>query len=722
MHEPLTATHPAKAQAAARFNNALILGCVVLAALAVGTAALRYDHGEALAIAGWTIALLLACILAVRETRVHAPAIRRSAQTRSQLAHENELHRRIFETSLDLILVTDRRGKFIEVSPSAKAILGYAADEMIGHVGIDFIYPGDLETTRSEMRLARRGTDTRNFECRYLHKDGHPVNLTWTGVWSEPEQRHFFIGRDMTTQKQLESAERAAKETLAAVIDASPVAIVCLTSERIVTVWSRAAEQIFGYTADEVLGRPYLLVPPGDDAKAEYDKLFSRAMAGETLRDIRVTRNRKDGSTVEVSFDAAAMHGPDGIKAIAYALSDITERNKLEQQLRHSQKMDAIGQLTGGVAHDFNNLLTVITGTIDILADAVADKPDIAAIAKLISEAADRGAELTSRLLAFARRQPLQPTKTDANETVTQAANLLRPTLGEQVDIEWKLQQDAWPALVDSGQLVTALLNLAVNARDAMPEGGKLTLETGNVFLDEDYAKAHSEVTPGPYVMFAVSDTGPGIPLEIREKVFEPFFTTKGVGEGTGLGLSMVYGFVKQSGGHIKLYSEQGQGTSFKLYLPRADGEAEAPRDEEVPLPGTEQEVILVVEDDPAVRTAVTTQLASLGYRAITAANAAEALAMIDRGVAFDLLFTDLIMPGSMNGNDLAKEAGKRRPDIKVLFTSGYTENAVIHHGRLAPGMLLLAKPYRTSDLARMLRRALAGTENAAASARIGQG
>jgi CheY-like chemotaxis protein len=269
---------------------------------------------------------------------------------------------------------------------------------------------------------------------------------------------------------------------------------------------------------------------------------------------------------------------------------------------------------------------------------------------------------------------------------------------------------------------VTALLNLAVNARDVMPEGGKLTLETGNVLLDEDYAKAHSEVRPGPYVMFAVSDTGPGIPLEIREKVFEPFFTTKGVGKGTGLGLSMVYGFVKQSGGHIKLYSEQGQGTTFKLYLPRADREAKAYEGQDEWLPGTGQEMILVVEDDPAVRTAVTTQLASLGYRAITAANAADALAMIDRGVAFDLLFTDLIMPGSMNGNDLAKAAGKRRPDIKVLFTSGYTENAVIHHGRLAPGMLLLAKPYRTSDLARMLRRALAGTENAAASARAGQG
>jgi PAS domain S-box-containing protein len=577
---------------------------------------------------------------------------------------------------------------------------------MVGHLGIDFIHPDDLEPTRTEMRLARRGGETRNFDCRYIHKNGHAVPLVWTGVWSEAEQRHFFIGRDATMRKQLEAAERTAKDMLKAVVDASPVAIVCLSTDRRIMIWSRAAEQIFGYRAEEVLSQSYMLVPPGGEA--EFDALFKRAMAGETLRDIRIVRQRKGGALVDISFDAAALHGPGGIKGIAYALTDITERNKLEQQLRQSQKMDAIGQLTGGVAHDFNNMLTAITGTIDILAEAVADKPELAAIAKLISEAADRGAELTSRLLAFARKQPLQPVSTDCNESVTEVGKLLQPTMGENIDIEWKLFAEAWPAIVDPGQLVTALLNLAVNARDAMPEGGKLTLETANVILDEDYARQHSEVTAGPYVMVAVSDTGPGIPPAIREKVFEPFFTTKGVGKGTGLGLSMVYGFVKQSGGHIKLYSEQGQGTTFKIYLPRADQHQESATSSSTGADVVQgSETILVVEDDPIVRASVTTQLTSLGYSVVLATNAADALNLINDGVAFDLLFTDLIMPGTMNGDQLAKEAAKHRSSLKVLFTSGYTESSVIHHGRLDPSMLLLAKPYRKADLARMVREAL---------------
>ena len=657
-----------------------------------------------LAIAGWVVVLSLAAVLIGREVASSRAATRRAAN-HSRLAQQVDLYRRIFETSLDLILVTDRRGLLIDVSPSSKTILGYPPSDMIGHVGVDFIYPDDLEATRHEMRAARRGRETRNFECRYVHKDGRPVTLRWTGVWSEPEQRHFFIGRDSTLRKQLEDAELAAKEMLAAVIDASPVAIVCLSPERKVMVWSRAAQQIFGYSAEEAIGHPYMLVPSGRED--EFDVLFRRAMAGETLRDVRIERQRKDGALIEISFDAAVMRGPNGIKGVAYALTDITERNKLEQQLRHVQKMDAIGQLTGGVAHDFNNMLTVVTGTIDILADAVADKPELVAIAKLISEAADRGAELTSRLLAFARKQPLQPANTDANDAVTEVGKLLRPTLGENIDIEWKLKDDTWPALVDRSQLVTALLNLAVNARDAMAGGGKLTLETANVILDEAYAKAHSEVTAGPYVMIAVSDTGSGIPPEIRDKVFEPFFTTKGVGKGTGLGLSMVYGFVKQSGGHIKLYSEEGQGTTFKIYLPRADRQQDAAGATAAVTPSNGKETILVVEDDSIVRGSVTTQLKSLGYSVVTATNAAEALALIEDGVGFDLMFTDLIMPGGMNGNQLAKEAAKRRPLLKVLFTSGYTENAVVHHGRLDPGVLLLAKPYRKSDLARMVRQAL---------------
>ncbi len=377
--------------------------------------------------------------------------------------------------------------------------------------------------------------------------------------------------------------------------------------------------------------------------------------------------------------------------------------------MRHAQKMDAIGQLTGGVAHDFNNILTVITGTIGILEEAVADQPEYATIAKLIDEAAERGANLTKHLLAFARKQPLQPVELDVNALVLESAKLLHPTLGEHIEITPLLAEDAWTAMADPNQLTTAVLNLAINARDAMPNGGKLALETANVFLDESYAGLHSEVTPGHYVMIAVSDSGTGIPPALLERVFEPFFTTKEVGRGTGLGLSMVFGFVKQSGGHVKIYSEEGHGTSVKLYLPRATGLQQTAAEALVSANvegGTE--TILVVEDDAMVRRYVMTQIQSLGYTTLEASNGSDALRIIDDVPAIDLLFTDVIMPGAMNGRQLVDEALKRRPGLKTLYTSGYTENAIVHHGRLDSGVLLLAKPYRKSELARMIRLALA--------------
>jgi CheY-like chemotaxis protein len=371
--------------------------------------------------------------------------------------------------------------------------------------------------------------------------------------------------------------------------------------------------------------------------------------------------------------------------------------------------MDAIGQLTGGVAHDFNNILTVITGTIEVLAHGVADRPRLAAIAKMIDDAATRGANLTQQLLAFSRKQPLQPRDVDVNTLIVDTVKLLRPTLGDHIEIEAMLQSDAWCAMADPSQLSTVLLNLAINARDAMPDGGKLTFENGNVMLDEAYAASNPEVVPGAYVMIAVSDTGVGIPAAIRDRIFEPFFTTKDTGRGTGLGLAMVYGFVKQSLGHIKVYSEEGHGTTIKVYLPRSDARSPLPPDSpsDDTLPGG-HETVLVVEDDDLVRNYVLTQLRSLGYATLEAGNAAAALARIDAGAEFDLLFTDVIMPGGMNGRQLADEVKKRRPAVRVLYTSGYTENAIVHHGRLDPGVTLLAKPYRKADLARMIREVLA--------------
>ena len=401
----------------------------------------------------------------------------------------------------------------------------------------------------------------------------------------------------------------------------------------------------------------------------------------------------------------------DGFGAIsgaALVYHDITASRETERKLQQAQKLDAIGKLTGGVAHDFNNMLTVITGTTEMLVAGLRDRPALLNSARLIDQAAERCAELIQHLLAFARKQPLQPRNVDINNTVLDVSKLLRPTLGEQIEIETMLAREVATSHIDPSQLANSLLNMAINARDAMPNGGKLLLETRNVVLDEAYARANTDVRPGPYVMLAVSDTGTGMPAEVRDQVFEPFFTTKEVGKGSGLGLSMVYGFVRQSGGHIKIYSEQGHGTTIRLYLPPATGRVETPVSATAPLSGG-NETILVVEDDALVRNFVIAQLHSLGYKTIAAADGRSALALVTGGSPFDLLFTDVIMLGGISGRELAGEVAKRRPGTKVLYTSGYTDNAIVHHGRLDDGVMLLTKPYRKTQLDRMVRQALAG-------------
>jgi signal transduction histidine kinase/CheY-like chemotaxis protein len=434
-----------------------------------------------------------------------------------------------------------------------------------------------------------------------------------------------------------------------------------------------------------------------------------RAARGENIDNVEIAfRPCGDERAVHVVVSGrpldAAGNAPHGAVLV---FRDVTAWKETERLLRDSQKMEAIGQLTGGIAHDFNNMLTVITGTIDILIQGVADRPTLAAIARMIDEAATRGADLTRQLLAFARKQPLQPRDTDINELVVNTAKLLRPALGEGIEIVSRLEDGVWQALIDPTQLSTALLNLALNARDAMANGGVLTLATANVVLDEAYARVSPEVAPGRYVMIAVNDTGTGIPAALRDKVFEPFFTTKEVGKGTGLGLSMVYGFVKQSGGHIKIDSEDGKGTTFRLFLPRSSGDAVPEAMPVVTWQGG-HETILVVEDDALVRSTVIARLESLGYATIAAVNAAEAMAMVERGAAFDLLFTDVVMPGGINGPELAAEIARRRPGVKVLYTSGYAESAGMNAGRLDPGVVLLNKPYRKVDLALRIREVLA--------------
>ena len=632
-------------------------------------------------------------------------------RTERALQQQLEERRQLFDASEDLIMVMNSRGYIVQISPSCEAILGYQPDEMIGRSGEDFIHPAHLAQSRAEMRELRRGGHPKLADTRCFHKNGRDVWLSWLGNWSDQAKRFFFVGRDMTEARRAAETLRDSEQLARNVVETTLDAFTQTDQTGTILIWNSQAEKLFGWRRDEAIGKNALdlfIAPSEREGILARVQLFIES--GEpTLPSPRreLLVRRRDGKEFTAELSATAIRQREGVILNSF-YRDLTDKIAAEERIRHAEKMEAIGQLTGGVAHDFNNILTVITGTIEILADAVAKDPGLAAITKMIDEAAGRGAELTQHLLAFARKQPLQPREIDINSLIIDTAKLLRPTLGEQIQIESVFEDESCVALVDPNQLTTAILNLALNARDAMPGGGKLIVETGAAYLDEVYANAN-DVPPGHYVLIAVSDTGTGIPSHMLARVFDPFFTSKGPGKGTGLGLSMVYGFIKQSAGHIKIYSEEGHGTTIKMYLP--PGKTPAAASEGVTPVTIEggHETILVVEDDRLVRDYVLAQLHSLGYVTLQAANAAEALAIVASGKQFDLLFTDVIMPGKMNGRQLADEVLKTRPDLKVVYTSGYTENAIIHHGRLDSGVLLLAKPYRKSDLARIIRRALSG-------------
>ena len=393
-------------------------------------------------------------------------------------------------------------------------------------------------------------------------------------------------------------------------------------------------------------------------------------------------------------------------------VTDVTARMRAEAMVRQSQKMEAIGHLTGGVAHDFNNLLQIISANLD-LAVASGEAKGNAILGQRLQNAmgaVSRGSRLTGQLLAFARRQALEPRSVDLGRVIRDMTDMLRRTLGERVEVEAVIAGGLWNTLADPNQIENAILNLAINARDAMPDGGKLTLEAANAYLDDAYAALHGEVTPGQYVMLAVSDTGSGMTPEVLNRVFEPFFTTKPEGKGTGLGLAQAYGFVKQSGGHIKIYSEVGEGTTVKIYLPRTRRAQDAADSASQQMVQGGSERILVVEDDEGVRAAVIDMLTDLGYRVQRAENAEGALKLLEGGAKVDLLFTDVVMPGSITTRELARRARELDPGLKILYTSGYTQNAIVHNGRLDDDAFLLSKPYRKDELARKLRSVLAGT------------
>ncbi len=507
-------------------------------------------------------------------------------------------------------------------------------------------------------------------------------------------------------------AERRSAELLQGLFDESPFAVIGLDAEQRVMLWNAAAERLFGYSAAEVMGQPppHTVAAGADQTPTSFQAMFDRTRAGERLRRVEVTRRRRDGaaidlllSTIPLSTTGRTFRGAVGL------FEDVTDQKRVAEQLLHAQKLEAVGQLTGGLAHDFNNLLAVMIGNLDLLADRVQDDAASRRLVDNTLDAALRGAQLTRQLLAFARRQPLQPQPVALNVLVAELGEVLHRALGETIKVNLSLASDLWPAQADPTQVQSALLNLAVNARDAMPHGGQLNISTANQHLDEDYTRMNPEVIVGDYVMLSVSDTGVGMGPDLLAKVFDPFFTTKEAGKCSGLGLSMVYGFAKQSGGHLKLYSEEGHGTMARLYLPRDRSErlpaevvvGEAP---EVELGRGEK--ILLVEDNATVRLMVAQLLEDTGYEVYLAGDGVEALEVLDQGHHVDLLFTDIVMPGGLSGPELAREARARRPGLKVLFTSGFTDPGGLPGGARIPETLLV-KPYRRSDLARMLRQVL---------------
>ena len=486
-----------------------------------------------------------------------------------------------------------------------------------------------------------------------------------------------------------------------------------------VATWNDGAERLSGYRGGDVIGGDYARFFPAEEvaAGAPHRLLEVAATAGSAEEE--GWRVRKDGSHFWASVVLTALHDPAGnLRGFAQVVRDISEWRRQQETLEHNriamaqlQKMEAIGQLTGGVAHDFNNLLQSILGSIELLQrpGGFADPGRTARLLETGRRAAERGAALTQRLLAFARRQALAPQVVDVNKLVGSMSELLHRSLGETIAVETVLAAGLWRTQVDPNQLENAILNLAVNARDAMPRGGRLTIETGNVWLDDEYASAHTEVAAGQYVQIAITDSGEGMAQEAMARAFEPFFTTKPEGKGTGLGLAQVHGFVKQSGGHIKLYSELGHGTTVKIYLPRhLSAEDPQPLPERPKLEACAGQVrVLLVEDDEDVRLYGAEALRTLGYRVFEAADGRVALRTLEEHPEIALLFTDVGLPG-LNGRKLAEEAKRRAPDLKILYTTGYARNAIVHNGVLDAGVDFLGKPFTTEALGRKLEQMLA--------------
>jgi PAS domain S-box-containing protein len=597
--------------------------------------------------------------------------------------------------------------RFLEVNDAAIALYGYSREEFLSMTIFDIRSPEEAARAAETIPTLPLTGFWHGGVWRHRDKSGHAIDVEVVSddMLYEGRSAYIVAVRDVTEQLKIEAALRESEDRFRKIADSVPGMIWLTDVEGRITFLSKTFEEYTGKSAEQYYGMTSTQSSHPDDDVAVTPQYEAAAEArGRLTYEYRVRRH--DGQ-FRWHLDTCVPRFDDSGRFLGYIgmLTDVEDMRQLGEQLHQAQKMQAVGQLTGGVAHDFNNLLTIILGNAELLSERVTE-PQLQRLADATRNAAERSASLVQRLLAFSRRQTLQPTVIDINELISDMQDLLVRTLGEDIDISFSFAPEPWRALVDRPQLEAAILNLAVNARDAMPDGGRLTIETTNIAIEEPTPEL--EIAPGPYVLIAVSDSGCGMSEEVRHHAFEPFFTTKDVGKGSGLGLSMVYGFIKQTGGNVTLYSEVGEGTTIKIYLPRADAQPATP-DADTPAESahTGHETILLVEDDERVRAYVGDQLREMGYRVVEAANGPEALVALERAPDVALLFTDVVMPGGMNGRQLADEIHRRRPGLKVLFTTGYTENAIVHHGRLDPGIELLGKPFSHIALARKVRAVL---------------